>query len=156
MVVASACLLATIITLVKTYASPPYKEPKSCWRPIKPAAVNLQIRTLWGWLIVGCGKGVTTTYGAYLGIAWIPGLLTIITWVVVTVITNQSSLAALIASVSAPIFALLFGVSSPILVFAVIGAVLIYIRHIDNIKRIIAGTENTLSQKIEIEEDDSP
>ncbi|PIE33626.1 acyl-phosphate glycerol 3-phosphate acyltransferase [candidate division KSB3 bacterium] len=101
------------------------------------------------------GKGVTTTYGAYLGIAWLPGLLTIFSWVIVTVMTKKSSVAALLSAICAPILALVLGTSLPILMFAIIGAALIYVRHIDNIRRIVAGTENALTDKIEIEQDET-
>jgi glycerol-3-phosphate acyltransferase PlsY len=103
------------------------------------------------------GKGVTTTYGAYLGIAWLPGLLTILSWMIVTAKTKKSSVAALASALCAPIFALLLNVAFPILLFAVLGMALIYIRHIDNIKRIIAGTENLLTDKIDVgqEKEDS-
>lgn len=98
------------------------------------------------------GKGVTTTYGAYLGIAWLPGLLTILAWMIVTAKTKKSSVAALASALCAPIFALILGSAFPIVLFAVIGMVLIYIRHIDNIKRILSGTENLLTDKIEVEQ----
>lgn len=103
------------------------------------------------------GKGVTTTYGVYLGIAWLPGLLTILSWVIVTAKTKKSSVAALASALCAPIFALVVGAALPIVLFAVIGMALIYIRHIDNIKRIIAGTENLLTDKVEVgqEKEDS-
>jgi glycerol-3-phosphate acyltransferase PlsY len=100
------------------------------------------------------GKGVTTTYGAYLGLAWLPALATILTWLAITKATNKSSIAALISAVGAPIFALLFGVSTPVLLFAMISFAMIYVRHIDNIRRILAGEENTLSQTIDIEHDE--
>lgn len=100
------------------------------------------------------GKGVTTTYGAYLGLAWLPALATIITWLVITKATNKSSVAALISAASALIFALLFGTSMPVLLFAVISVVMIYLRHIDNIRRILAGEENTLSQTIDVEKEE--
>jgi glycerol-3-phosphate acyltransferase PlsY len=100
------------------------------------------------------GKGVTTTYGAYLGIAWLPGLLTIASWLIVTKITKKSSLAALSSSVLGPIFALVLGASRPVLIFAILGFVMIYARHTENIKRILAGTENTLTEKIEVPEDE--
>lgn len=101
------------------------------------------------------GKGVTTTYGGYLGLAWLPGLATIAVWLVITKITNKSSVAALISALGAPIFALVFGTSTPVLLFAVISLAMIYVRHIDNIRRILAGEEHTLSQTIDIEKEDT-
>ena len=93
------------------------------------------------------GKGVTTTYGAFLGIAWLPAVLTIAIWVVVTKRTKTASIAALSSSVAAPILVYFLHNSRPALLFAVVGAALIYIRHTANIKRLLAGTENTLEKK---------
>lgn len=104
------------------------------------------------------GKGVTTTYGAFLGIAWLPALATILTWVLVTLSTKKSSIAALISAPCAPIFAylsgfLISGDPLPGILFAAISLVIIYIRHIENIKRILAGTEHRLDEKIATKED---
>ena len=101
------------------------------------------------------GKGVTTTYGAYLGIAWLPGLATILTWVGIVSTTKKSSIAALVSALCAPVYAYALTDSLPVLVFALIGLVMIYIRHIDNIKRILSGTEIRLDQKIDVEKNDS-
>ncbi len=99
------------------------------------------------------GKGVTTTYGAFLGIAWLPALATILIWVLVTLRIKTSSAAALSSALCAPVFAyvsgfLISGDPLPGIVFAVVSLVIIYIRHIDNIKRILAGKELRLDEKI--------
>lgn len=101
------------------------------------------------------GKGVTTTYGAYLGIAWQPALATILTWLGIVYFSKKSSIAALTSSVCAPVFAYFLTDSIPVRVFAVIGLVMIYIRHTANIKRILAGTENRLDAKIDVKQEDS-
>ncbi len=105
------------------------------------------------------GKGVTTTYATYLGIAWPAGLATILTWVVVTKATKKSSIAALTSSLCAPVYAYLFvhflQGAMPVVVFAVVGLIMIYIRHIENIKRLLAGQENRLDATIEVKQEDS-
>jgi glycerol-3-phosphate acyltransferase PlsY len=105
------------------------------------------------------GKGVTTTYGAFLGIAWLPGLLTILIWVLVSCFTKKASIAALTSAPCAPILAYLFaflssGNSLPGILFAVITFVMIYIRHIENIKRLLARTELRLDEKIPTKKED--
>jgi glycerol-3-phosphate acyltransferase PlsY len=107
------------------------------------------------WLKFRGGKGVTTTYGAFLGIAWLPALATILTWVIVTRITNKSSLAALISSPAAPIFALLFRTPGSVIVFGIITFIMIYIRHISNIQRLLSGTESRLDDKIDVDQTES-
>ena len=99
------------------------------------------------------GKGVTTTYGALLGLAWLPALGTILIWAIVSRTTNKASVAALVSAPCAPLLAYLAtllrpGNQLPAIVFAAVTAVLIYIRHVENIKRLLAGTELHLDQKI--------
>ncbi|PID58203.1 acyl-phosphate glycerol 3-phosphate acyltransferase [candidate division KSB3 bacterium] len=100
------------------------------------------------------GKGVTTTYGAYLAIAWLPGLLTIASWLIVTAVTKKSSLAALSSSLLAPIFALTLGSSIAVVVFSILGTAMIYARHTENIKRILAGKETALTKRIDVPNDE--
>ena len=107
------------------------------------------------WLKFRGGKGVTTSYGAFLGIAWLPALATILTWVVVTKLTTKSSVAALISSPCAPIFAWLFRQPLAFVLYGVVTFGMIYIRHVDNIKRILAGTESRLDDKVPVEEEAS-
>ncbi len=102
------------------------------------------------------GKGVTTTYAAYLGIAWLPGLLTILTWVAIVKTTKKSSIAALISALCAPVYAFVLMTDSlSVLIFALLGLVLIYIRHIENIKRLLTGTEHRLDDHIAVERNGS-
>jgi acyl phosphate:glycerol-3-phosphate acyltransferase len=102
------------------------------------------------------GKGVTTTYGAFLALSWLPGLATILTWVLVTWKTNKSSVAALVSAPCAVLFAGVFQIPQAGLGFAALTAGLIYLRHIDNIKRMLAGTETRLDDKIDISDDQQP
>ena len=97
------------------------------------------------------GKGVTTTYGSFLGIALLPALLTILIWVIVSKTTKKASIAALSSSVCAPILAFTFGGSLPIVAFALITMALMYLRHIENIKRLLSGKELTLTETIKVE-----
>lgn len=103
------------------------------------------------WLKFQGGKGVTTTYGAFLGVAPLPALATILTWVVVTKTTNKSSLAAVVSAPAAPLCAWLFRTPAAVIAFAGIGCVMIYVRHISNIQRLIAGTESRLDDTIDVE-----
>ncbi|MBD3307477.1 glycerol-3-phosphate 1-O-acyltransferase PlsY [candidate division KSB3 bacterium] len=101
------------------------------------------------------GKGVTTTYGAFLGIAWLPASLTILAWVLISALTKTSSLAALISSLTAPLFAYALGTPRPVIVFTAIAVVMIYLRHTTNIKRLLTGTENRLTDNIQVDQEDS-
>ncbi|MBW8720994.1 MAG: glycerol-3-phosphate 1-O-acyltransferase PlsY [Polaromonas sp.] len=95
------------------------------------------------------GKGVATAAGVLMGVSWLLGLATLLTWVIVAFFSRYSSFASLAAAVFAPLY-YLFGdreawyVDKAILVvmFA-ISALLIY-RHRENISKLIKGTESRL------------
>jgi glycerol-3-phosphate acyltransferase PlsY len=90
------------------------------------------------------GKGVSTALGALLALnAWLAaGALS--TWIVIAVFFRISSLAALIAAVSAPVFCyLLYQIHPYTLAVTVISLLLIW-RHRANIKSLIGGTEGRI------------
>ena len=127
------------------------------------------------WLAVGCaailghifpvyikfkgGKGVATSFGIALGL-WpyytICALFAILIWLAIVLSLRYVSLASIIASVSFP-FALIvmiivrtnwyFSLLWPLFIPAVAIPVLVIIRHQENIKRLLNGTENKIHQK---------
>jgi glycerol-3-phosphate acyltransferase PlsY len=87
------------------------------------------------------GKGVATACGVLLAMALPIGAACLATWIVVVFTTRYSSLAAIMAGLSAPLWGLLFygpGENAAIAFF--LGAALI-VKHRHNIQRLIAGTE---------------
>ncbi|MDP3800581.1 glycerol-3-phosphate 1-O-acyltransferase PlsY [Brevundimonas sp.] len=105
------------------------------------------------WLGFKGGKGVATFFGLLLAAAWPLGLMAGATWLIVAALFRTSSLAALIAAAAAPLFALLplplmgLPASGPVLSLAAATAVLIWIRHHENIARILKGTEPRIGAK---------
>ena len=92
------------------------------------------------------GKGVATFLGTLVALAWPIGLLVIATWLVVALLSRYSSLASLVAAISAPLYC--WWLSNPnYLVALFIMVVFLLVRHRANIKRLIAGTESRLGQK---------
>lgn len=92
------------------------------------------------WLKFKGGKGVATFLGALLAAHWPIGLMAIGLWIATAVLFKMSSLAALVAAGVTPIIAYFMGHKA----VAVLGAVLalvIYIRHKDNIGRLLKGEE---------------
>ncbi len=91
------------------------------------------------WLKFKGGKGVATSLGVLLVIFPYAGLTALIAWIIAAIIFRISSLSSLIAIVIiAPIVtSLLYGQ----MMFPVLIAVIICLRHKENIKRIISGTE---------------
>ena len=133
------------------------------------------VLTLWLWLAVGCaailghifpiyikfkgGKGVATSFGVALGL-WpyytICVLFAFGVWAVTVLIWRYVSLASIAASVTfilALIAAIIlktdwqFSNLWPILITAVAIPVMVIVRHRENIKRLLAGTESKIRQK---------
>ena len=92
------------------------------------------------------GKGVATFLGTLLALFWPAGLAACLTWAVVAGLFRISSLSALVAAASAPIWIAVLGLPQAILV-SVLLAVLIFIRHRANITRLLAGEEPKIGQK---------
>jgi glycerol-3-phosphate acyltransferase PlsY len=92
------------------------------------------------WLGFKGGKGVATFFGILLAAAWPVGLTAAATWLVAAFLFRISSLGALCAAALAPVYALLFG-RPAIAVLAAGMAVLVYVRHAPNIRRLLKGEE---------------
>jgi glycerol-3-phosphate acyltransferase PlsY len=92
------------------------------------------------WLEFKGGKGVATGLGVLIAAAWPVGLAACAVWLMVAAIVRLSSLAALAAFASAPCVALILEDFSLVkLAFTI--AVLVFVRHQANIRRLLAGTE---------------
>jgi glycerol-3-phosphate acyltransferase PlsY len=98
------------------------------------------------WLGFKGGKGVATGYGVLFAAAWPVALLACLAWLLMAKFGRISSLAALTSFAVAPIAAIfLTGAGVVYLSFTI--AVLVYLRHHDNIRRLLAGTEPRIGQK---------
>ncbi len=96
------------------------------------------------WLGFKGGKGVATGLGVLLAYLWPVGLLALAVWLAVVAATRYSSLAAVAAAIAAPILAwLISGEALPVAVVIVM-AVLILVRHSDNIGRLLRGEETKI------------
>jgi len=93
------------------------------------------------WLKFRGGKGVATFFGVLLAAAWPAGLLAGATWLAVAFLFRMSSLAALAAATLAPLFVFLVDRPRPIALMALVMAGLIFVRHHENIRRLLKGEE---------------
>ena len=98
------------------------------------------------------GKGVATALGVLLGISGWLGLAVAATWLIIAVFFRYSSLAALVASVFAPVYYLMCSgvvwyAETPIAAAIVAMAALLIWRHRENIQRLMAGKESRLGSK---------
>jgi len=136
----------------------------------KPAGVVMLLL----WLVVGCaailghifpiylkfkgGKGVATSFGIAMGL-WpyytICALFAIAIWTVVVLVWRYVSLASIVGSVSFPVVWILaiilkpgwnFFSLWPLLVAATVIPLMVIIRHLENIKRLLRGTESKISK----------
>src|SRR5918999_4573791 len=88
------------------------------------------------------GKTVATTGGVGLALAPFAALAAAAIWIVVFFATRYASIASMVAAVSLPLFAVIFGASWPVLAFTGGAAVAIILLHRGNIARLVRGTEN--------------
>ena len=92
------------------------------------------------WIGFRGGKGVATGLGIIFGLTWQAALLAVFIWLLVALVTRYSSLAALIASLLLPL--LTYWLSPPqIMEFTILLTVIIWLRHVSNIKRLLNGSE---------------
>lgn len=96
------------------------------------------------WLQFKGGKGVATSAGVMLALSWPVGVCALLVWIGVAYKFRYSSLAALSAAAATPILALLFADWRIALTYLLIAA-LVFWRHEENIKRLLAGTESKIS-----------
>jgi glycerol-3-phosphate acyltransferase PlsY len=98
------------------------------------------------WLRFNGGKGVATYLGVMLGVAWPVGIFACLTWLAVAAITKYSSLSALIAAALSPVAAWVF-ISPETGILGIAMAVLVFIRHHQNIARLLKGEEPKIGRK---------
>ena len=94
------------------------------------------------WLRFKGGKGLATAGGVLLGVAWPVAVLSALTWLAMAWLFRISSLAALTTAALAPLFVFATD-QEPIakLRLTVLMAVLVFIRHAPNIRRLLSGQE---------------
>jgi acyl phosphate:glycerol-3-phosphate acyltransferase len=94
------------------------------------------------WLGFKGGKGVATFFGILFAVAWPVGLAAGATWIAMALIFRFSSLAALAAAALAPVWLLLLQQATPPRLALTVGmALLIFVRHDANIRRLLKGEE---------------
>ena len=98
------------------------------------------------------GKGVATALGVLLGISGWLGLLVLLTWLAVAVISRYSSLSALIASIAAPVYYVLldgslWSAEKPLTLAIIAMSALLLWRHAQNIGRLLKGQESKIGSK---------
>jgi glycerol-3-phosphate acyltransferase PlsY len=94
------------------------------------------------------GKGVATAIGAFLVLAPLPTLVCAVVFLLVVLVTRYVSLGSVLAMVLLPpVAGALFHAPRPIVAAAAGAAVLIVIKHRDNLRRLARGEERRFGTK---------
>ncbi len=93
------------------------------------------------------GKAVATSIGVLTVLSgWIT-ILVVACFLVVVYISRYVSLGSITAMFILPLLFLLFGYDLPYILFGVAAAILVIVRHHQNIRRLLNGTESKIGQK---------
>ena len=98
------------------------------------------------WLKFKGGKGVATYIGVLIGLYWPFALLFCGIWLIAALIFKISSLSALIATATIPLFVATTGQKSFVFVILLM-SLLVFLKHRDNIKRLINGEEGKIGNE---------
>lgn len=98
------------------------------------------------WLKFRGGKGVATFLGVVLAVSFLAGVVACAAWLITAAFGRISSLSALCSSIVTPIWlGLLHGPGAALL--GVVLTSLIWLRHHENITRLLRGTEPRIGRK---------
>lgn len=98
------------------------------------------------WLRFKGGKGVAAAAGSFVALAPRAMLVALLLFIVIVALTRYVSLGSILACVAFPLAVWWLGpaerTTAPILLLIAASSLLIVVRHKDNIRRLLAGTEN--------------
>jgi len=93
------------------------------------------------------GKGVATGLGVFLYLMPMPTLCAIVLFAATLGISKYVSISSMTAAASIPLFGLLFKLQLPYIFLSLIIALLVIVKHMDNIRRILEGKESQFLRK---------
>lgn len=92
------------------------------------------------------GRGVATGLGLILYFMPKVCIASFAVWLILVLLTRYVSLGSVVAAICTPIFAYYFDYAQPLVIFAAVAGGFVVIRHYENIKRLINGTESKIKQ----------
>ena len=92
------------------------------------------------------GKIIATTLGVFLTLDPLVTVLAVLVWFVVVVLFRIVSCGSILATISLPVFMLIFSRSWENVVFSLIVAGIAIFKHLPNIKRLLSGTETKIGR----------
>jgi glycerol-3-phosphate acyltransferase PlsY len=96
------------------------------------------------------GKGIATTLGVMLTVAFVPTLIASLITLLVIALTRYVSLGSMTLLVLIPLLMYLFDFPSSVIVCTLFISVLGIFRHHENIRRLFAGTERKIGKSTQI------
>ncbi len=90
------------------------------------------------------GKGAATALGVVAALSWPVGLAISATWLLVAAVSRYSSLASILAALTAPLYATWIGQSIAVVLGMIVMSALLIMRHQANIARLVAGNESKI------------
>ena len=98
------------------------------------------------WLKFEGGKGVATALGVFLGVCWPAVATAVLLFLLVALFWRYVSLASISAAAALPLLVYLLyapghAPPTPVSVCTLLAAVIVIVKHRDNIERLLAGTE---------------
>ena len=138
------------------YADAPDEADAWRWLAVAVAAVLGHVFPVW--LGFRGGKGVATGLGGVLGF-WpmltVPAVASGLTWMVLVGLFRYVSLASVVAAIGLPLFIIAVSIweerplvaSRPFLIVTALIALLVLVRHRENLQRIRAGTESRIGRR---------
>jgi glycerol-3-phosphate acyltransferase PlsY len=112
------------------------------------AAVAAVAGNCWSpFLLFRGGKGMATGLGAFLRLVPLATLPAALVWLVVALTFRYASLASLTAALCVPLGALALGYPGESVAATAGAAAIVYVRHRENIGRLLAGTERRLGAR---------
>ncbi len=98
------------------------------------------------WLKFKGGKSVATTFGALFVFAPIPCLICGAIWYIIMKITRYVSVASMCSVAVSPLVLSIWGVDKAFIYASAFLALLVVVRHKDNIRRLIEGREHKVGE----------
>lgn len=93
------------------------------------------------------GKGVATGAGVFLALAPITVCIELMVFFIIVAVWKYVSLGSIIVAMTIPVTMYFVGDPLPVRILGFLAAAFVIYRHIPNIKRIIDGTENKITDK---------
>ncbi|MBU6474878.1 MAG: glycerol-3-phosphate 1-O-acyltransferase PlsY [Alphaproteobacteria bacterium] len=97
------------------------------------------------WLKFKGGKGVAVALGVLLALQWQVGVALCLVWLATAIWSKYSSLSALVAFGVSPLLSYLVTHNPSVVLFTLVLAVMIWLKHAGNIKRLAQGTEGKIN-----------